>query len=107
MVSEPTSTRTIEITMATMGRLMKNLDIQLPPLRFRREWRGVHLHTRPHLLNSFGHDGIAFVQTVRNHPLVTREIPNFDRADADLISPIHNRYLVASLQLRHRALWNE
>jgi hypothetical protein len=30
-VSEPTNTMTMEITMATMGRLMKNLDMAIRP----------------------------------------------------------------------------
>ena len=40
MVSEPTSTMTMEITMATMGRLMKNFDIGLsiPGFRAQTAW---------------------------------------------------------------------
>ena len=59
MVSEPTSTRMIDMTIATMGRLMKNFDIGLFCLRFRRKRLGVHEHARAHLLNSLGDNVLA------------------------------------------------
>src|SRR6267154_1541132 len=53
-VMVPTSTKTIEMTIATMGRLIKNFDIALPSLSFRAEWLGGHLHAGSYFLNAFG-----------------------------------------------------
>jgi hypothetical protein len=74
----PTSTRTIEITMATMGRLIKNFDIGLPSVGFRRKWLGVHLHARAHLLHALGHHPLPWFQSVRNNPLVADTVADFD-----------------------------
>src|SRR3989442_14006205 len=65
IVMVPTITRTIEITIATMGRLIKNFDIELPCLAFRGKRLRVHLHARTHLLHAFGNHALASLQPVR------------------------------------------
>src|ERR1700757_2476952 len=62
-VSEPTSTRTIEITIATIGRLMKNFDMTSPAHRFHIEWFRIDLDAGAHLLNSFSHDPVPRIES--------------------------------------------
>ena len=50
---------TIEITMATMGRLMKNFDIGLSPLSFHGKRLWIHLHALAHFLHAFGNHAFA------------------------------------------------
>src|SRR5216684_7819601 len=104
MVIVPTRTKTIEITMATMGRLMKNFDIGLPSLRLCGKWLGVHLHARTHLLHSLDDHAFALLQPFRNNPLRADTVADFDRTNAHFVLAVHNRHLIAALQLRHRAL---
>src|SRR5580658_6248377 len=91
-VSAPTNTMTIEITMATMGRLMKNFDMGHPSLSIRRslipgclvlgyEWFGIHAHTRAHPLHSFNHDSVSGVEPVRDDPSVVNPIADSDRSN--------------------------
>ena len=61
IVMEPTITITIEMTMATMGRLIKNFDIGLPFLTFHGEWLGVHLHAGTYLLHSLDDHAFALL----------------------------------------------
>src|SRR5208282_3525683 len=87
-VSEPTNTMTIEITMATMGRLMKNFDMNhaslsihrslahrsrlinsyLSILGLRSERLRIHVHAGVHSLNSFRYDPVAGIQATRDDP---------------------------------------
>src|SRR5579862_2201121 len=85
MVSVPTSTRTIEITMATMGRLIKNFDIGLPPRSFHGKRLGVHLHSRTHLLHTFGNHPLARLHSVRNDPLRADTVANLDGSNAHFV----------------------
>src|SRR5271170_8053073 len=94
IVSVPTSTRTIEITMATMGRLIKNFDIELPARSSRRKWFGIHLHARTHLLDSLGNHPLAWLQSVRNNPLAADTVADFDGSDAHFVVAIHGSDLI-------------
>src|SRR5271167_2096612 len=85
MVSAPTITMTMEITMATMGRLMKNFDTGLSVLRSRAERPGVHGHARTHLLYALGHHAFAPLQSVRNDPLGAHTVSDCDRSDAHFV----------------------
>src|SRR6266849_8685048 len=104
IVIVPTITMTREITMATMGRLMKNLDIGLPSLRFRGKWLGVYLHARTYLLHALGNHAFASLQSVLDNPLGADPVADLNRTDAHLVLVIHCRDLIAALQLRDRAL---
>src|SRR5277367_516091 len=110
MVSEPTRTMTMEITMATMGRLMKNFDIGHLSLSCRGtcggKRPGVHFRTWAHLLNSFHHDFFSSIQPAGDHPLGTDTVTDRDRPNAYLVVCVHNGDLVGALQLRDRALRN-
>src|SRR5216683_7729346 len=107
MVREPTSTMTMEITIATMGRLMKNFDIGLFILCLHAKRLGFHLRACTHLLNAFGDDSLARVQPFCNDPLGPNAVANRDRSNAHLFIVTHNRNLVAALELCHRALRNK
>src|SRR5271156_4001270 len=104
MVRVPTSTRTIEITMATMGRLIKNFDIELPARSSRGKWFGIHLHTRAHFLDALGNHPVAWLQSIRNNPLAVDTVADFDGSDAHFVAAIHGSDLVAALQLGDRTL---
>src|ERR1700686_2675706 len=100
----PTRTRTMEITMATMGRLIKNFDMGLPPRSFRRKRLGVHLQARTHLLNTLGDDTFAGLESLGNNPLVADAVADFDRPDAHFVLFVHRCDLIPALQLRHGTL---
>src|SRR5713101_1882128 len=104
MVIVPTRTKTMEITIATMGRLMKNFDIGLPSPDFHGKWFGVHLHARTHLLHSLDDHAFTLLEPFRNNPLGADAVADLDRTDAHFVLAGHNRYLIAALQLRHRTL---
>ena len=59
IVRAPTSTMTMEMTMATMGRLMKNFDIGSPSLSCRRVRPGGDQHAWPKLLETLNHHALA------------------------------------------------
>jgi hypothetical protein len=90
---------TIEITMATMGRLMKNFDIELPSRSVRGKWFGVYLQSGTHFLYSLGDYAVAGLESLRNHPLVADTVADFDRPDVYLVVVVHSRDLIAALQL--------
>src|SRR5437899_2713836 len=81
MVIVPTITMTMEITMATMGRLIKNFDIGLPCLAFRCKRLGVHLHARTNLLHAFGNNSLASLQSVSDNPIGAHTVADRNRAD--------------------------
>src|ERR1700693_2706794 len=110
IVMVPRTTMTIEITIATIGRLMKNLDMLLPSLRRRAVWHvrlRVYLHAGTDLLYSFGHHAISWLQSIRNNPLGADPVADLDCPYADLVLAIHNRYLIRALQLRHGTLGHQ
>src|SRR5215470_11209643 len=99
MVSVPTSTNTIEITIATMGRLMKNFDITSPPLGSCCERFRVHHHSGTHLLHSFGDDDLRTVEAFGDDPVGAGEVADFHRANTDSVFGINHRDLIAALKL--------
>src|SRR5271156_5808131 len=97
MVRPPTSTRMIEITIATMGRLIKNFDMGLPSRSFRGKRLRVHLHARAHLLYALGDHSFARFESFRNNPLVADAVANLNGSNAHLVFVIHRRDLVTTL----------
>src|SRR6266567_6119681 len=94
IVRAPTITRTMEITMATIGRLIKNFDIGLPSLAFRSKWLGVHLHARAHFLHALDNDTLAGLQPFRNDPLRADAVTDFDGSDAYFVFTVHHGHLI-------------
>src|SRR6202040_2917120 len=106
-VSPPIITNRIEITMATIGRLMKNFDMVLLGSRlchFGSVQLRFHLHASPHLLRSFGYDAVAWLQSFRNDPLAAEPVSRFNRLNRDSVFVIHDGDLVATLQFGDGAL---
>src|SRR5258706_1222136 len=117
IVMAPTITVRMAITIATMGRLMKKLDmdtdsfqsncaIQLSLLiRFRGlvsfsyKWLGLHGHARAEILLAFRDDTFAGPQSFLNNPHSVDAVSNFDRADGNLAVLPDNVSLIAALQL--------
>src|SRR5579863_7408248 len=100
-VSVPTNTMTMEITMATMGRLMKNFDMGQPSLPIRRslacralvrrilvlghEWLGIHAHTSAHPLNALNHDSVSGIESVSDDPSVINPVAHSDRSNVNFV----------------------
>src|SRR5260370_18474769 len=106
MVIPPTITMRMEITIATIGRLMKNFDMELFPLRPGYKGLGVHSHPRTHLLDSLSDHTVTWFQAFRNHPLAAYGVADFDWPNAHFVLAIHNRSLITSLQFGAGALWD-
>src|SRR5579862_8202579 len=98
-VSEPTSTSTMEITMATIGRLMKNFDIALPALRIAGKRLGIHLRALPNFLYALGNDHFARFKPFGDHPLRTALRAELYRANFHFVFAVHDGNLVSTLQL--------
>src|SRR5580700_11632650 len=106
MVRVPTSTSTMEITMATMGRLIKNFDIGLPSLA-RSERLGVDQHAWTHFLHALGDHAVARLESVVDNPVAAHKVADFNRADDYFVLIVHGRDLITALQLCHCTLRNQ
>src|SRR5580658_1953995 len=103
IVTAPMITVRIAMTMATMGRLMKNLDISLG------------LHERLHadfdsgtnLLGPLDNHALARFQPIADHPHRADSIANFDRLNAHRVFVVNDGHLIAALQLRDGWLRNK
>src|ERR1700688_128878 len=104
IVSEPTSTRTIEMTIATMGRLMKNFDMGLLHRPFCGKRLGVYAHARTHLLKPLGDDAFDGFQPLSDDPFGTDPVTDRYLANVHFAVAIHDGDLIATLQLGHCAL---
>src|SRR5580658_2128240 len=107
-VSAPTNTMTMEITMATMGRLMKNFDMGHPSLSIRRclarrslilgnEGLGVYTDTTAHSLHSFNHDSVSCVQPAHDDPSVVDPIADSDRSNVTFVVGANDGNLITAL----------
>src|SRR5215475_1845482 len=85
MVSEPTNTSTMEITIATMGRLIKNVDMALPARGFGDEWFGIDVSAGANLLDAFGHDVLSRLQSFSDNPLAANVIADLYSSYAHLV----------------------
>src|SRR6266480_1929780 len=107
IVMVPTITITIEITIATIGRLIKNFDIGLPSLASPGKRLGVHQHARTNLLHAFGNHAVASLQPLGDNPIDADTLANLYRAHAHFVVAVHRRDLIAALQLGDSALRNK
>src|SRR5260370_31501066 len=104
MATQTTITMATEMTMATMGWLIKNFDIGLTTLAFHGKRFGVPLHAWPYLLHALRNHAFAPLQSVHDNPLGADSVAHLNRSDAHLVLVVHCRDLIAALQLRDRAL---
>src|SRR5207253_10601035 len=107
IANRPATTVMIEMTIATIGRLMKKRAI---PLTLGRQLLGRHRRDRnalSHFLHPFGHDLLARRQPVLDHPQPADARSDLDRSDRHLVALAHDRDLVAPLQLGDLALGHQ
>src|SRR5580700_7603826 len=90
MVMAPTSTMRMAITIATMGRFMKNFDMALAILCLRDKRLGVYSRAWAYFLNAFGDDSFAWIQAFCNDPQGADAIANRDCPNANLVVAAHN-----------------
>src|SRR5258707_923816 len=102
IVTAPTITVRIEMTIATIGRLMKNLDISVSL----QERLRADLRAGTSLLDSFGHHALAHLQSFDHDPHRADPIAEFHGPNADRICIVHHGDLIAALLFRHSALRN-
>jgi hypothetical protein len=84
------------ITIATMGRFMKNFDM-LGALR-------IDCHSVSDFGNSFRHNAVARAHAAFDDPHFARALANLHCADRDAVVRADNGYLIVTLQFVHRTL---
>src|SRR6266478_7387850 len=92
IVTAPTITVRIEMTMATIGRFMKNFDNLLPLLTFRLflvEWLRIHCLARNGLLYALDDHALTGLQAFRDHPHRADSITDLDRLNAHCVVVIN------------------
>src|SRR6478752_4437955 len=97
-VTSPTMTIMMDITMATIGRLMKNFDIGLfgwrsgngHGYRLRRCIGRVHNSPFTNFLNPFNHNTLARVETLLNNPECPTAFAHTDGLDMNLVVCWHD-----------------
>src|ERR1700741_312274 len=101
MVTAPTITIRIAMTIATIGRLMKNFDISAA---FRGGRGQLNLDSRavPNLLQALHNHELARLDAAFQDPHRIHAFSDFDRPDAHLVVTAYHRDLVAPLEFRYR-----
>ena len=115
MATRPMMTMRMEITMATMGRLMKNLDMVSylfsagagGHCRFRREGLGHNGHSGPDLLGPLGNHLLSGLQALVDKPVGTDPFPDLHRPDIDFVLRSNHSHQVFPLDLGDRPLRHE
>src|SRR6266478_3587515 len=105
-VIAPTITVSSEITMATIGRLMKNFDMLASCLG---RFGGADLHGSAvsHLHQSFHHYALAGLHPVSNDPHLPYSFSHRYGTDTDFVVAAYDGDLTTALELDHRSLWNQ
>src|SRR4030095_7587988 len=100
---EPTMTVSSEITMATIGRLMKNLDTSASRVR---RLAGDDLNDRPvsYFHQALDDNAFSLLHAGGDDPEVADAVAHRDRTDRDFVIAAHDRDLLAALLLRDGAL---
>src|SRR4051812_29819801 len=95
----PISTMTMAMTIATMGRLMKNryMPSLLRLLGCKR--LGVDRQALLGLLRSLDDHALAGLKPFFDNPIGADALPHLDRPNVDFVLAVHNRQLVTALQL--------
>src|SRR5260370_18980502 len=99
IVTAPTITVRIAMTIATIGRLMKNFDILPASLLFRRlvERPGVYTRTSNSLLDALHNHSLARFQPIPDHPHRPRLAADPDCLDTHRVVAIYGGHLIAAL----------
>src|SRR5215510_2470535 len=103
MLIAPTMTVSNEITIATIGRLMKNFDTLASHLR-RLSLDDRDDRAFSHFQQAFDDDAFTSLDTGRDDPEVADAVADDDRTDRDLAVVANDCDLMTALQLGHGAL---
>src|SRR5208283_2702003 len=115
-ITAPAMTKKMAITIATIGWLMKNLDIALALTAWSYRCRGrrcggrshgSHLHPIAHLLQSFGDDAFAGRDPRLDDSKAAHLLADDDCAHRHLVVRTHDRDLVLPLGLKNGVLRDE
>src|SRR5262249_28057813 len=106
IVMAPTMTVSREMTIATMGRLMKNRDTSASGVRG-RTGRNVDHGAVSGFQDALDDHTFACFEAVGHDPGIADAVADRHRADRHLVSLAHDGDLVAPLHLRDRALRNQ
>src|ERR1700691_396367 len=107
IITAPVITKKIAITIATMGRLMKNFDIVLALAagsrwsfgrrRLRRHHPRLHFHPVRDFLQSLGDDALAHRDAFIDDPEVAHLLAGLDHPQGDLVVRAYHADLVLAL----------
>src|SRR5271165_4214750 len=110
-VTSPTTTVTIAMTIATIGRRMKNWAISVLllscVLRRRRCRQWLDGGPLAHFLQTFHHDALARFQSFFNHPVTANSLTYRDATLGNLVCVIHHPDKISALQFLDRPLRNK
>src|SRR5215469_10876064 len=104
--TSPITTMRMAITIATMGRLMKNRDMVLPPRRLRVRLR-IHHGAFAHFGCSFRDHALPGLQAAHDDPHLAGALGSLDGSNADSVVGSDYGHLVASLKLADGPLRNQ
>src|ERR1700746_43484 len=115
IVTAPTITIRIAITIATMGRLMKNLDIirflcvraSQRSLDITLKWLVSHGHSRPEVLLTFDNHAFTGIQSFLDDPHRITALSHLHGTHADAVVLIDDGNEIASLLLIYGGLGNQ
>src|ERR1700732_2928090 len=100
IATAPTMTVRIAITIATIGRLIKNLDISVAlHERFR-----VNLHAGTNLLDALGHHTLARLQSVGDDPHGSDLVAELHCLNCHLVGAVYHGDLISALEFYNSAL---
>src|SRR5215813_9602048 len=100
MVTAPTITVTIAITIATIGRFMKNFDILISHVR-RGYGRDLHGHAIPDFLYAFHYHSLSGLDSLINNPHRAGSLSDLHRPDANFIVAANDSHLIHALKFRN------
>src|ERR1700733_3420272 len=116
MVTAPTMTMRIAMTIATMGRLMKNFDMAFDSftvgnqsrllLDIAFEWLGSNRHSRLEILLAFDNHAVARLQSAIDDPHCGRALSPLHGTHADAVVLIDNCDEIAALLFVHGRFLN-
>src|ERR1700704_2064681 len=104
IVTAPIITIRIDITIATIGRLMKNFDIDSVSFSGKTYGLGSNGSSFLELLQSFDYNLLTRLEAAVNHPHRSDRLAGFHGAHTDFVITPDDRRLIASLRLSNGAL---
>src|ERR1700761_6037246 len=105
MAIPPARADRIAITIATMGRLMKNAVMSADLLLGRHIGQGVHRHSCAESHKAFDHDSFTGAYSSRHDPVFTYALAHVHRPKLDAVVGHDHDEHVLTLELIDCALW--